>query len=140
MTTIKKVQAVIYRMQEDIPQFLIMHRILHWSGWELVKGTPEKKESPRQTILREIKEETKLKDVKIVKSWKKRILFTGEGGRYEITDLFLVKAAGNGKVKIDQKIQEHDGYLWVTKEQALKMLTYPNARKVLEGIKAKEAK
>ncbi len=134
MKTINKVQAVIYALKDKKPYFLVMHRVLHWKGWEFVKGTPEKGETPRQTILREIREETRLKDVKTMKWWKRSISFTSNGQKYRISHVFLIKVNQLKPVVIKQRVQEHDGYLWVSKEKALKLLTYKNAKELLKNL------
>ena len=41
----EKVQAVVYDIRNNKPYFLILHRILRWQGWELLKETLEDGES-----------------------------------------------------------------------------------------------
>jgi len=46
-------------------RFLVLKRKLHWHGWEFVKGHVEK-ETARQAVLRELREETGIKNVKLI--------------------------------------------------------------------------
>lgn len=135
---IKKVRAIIYDIKKRKPYFLILHRVLRWQGWEILKGTIEPGESNRQALEREIKEETGLKDFKIIKSLKKQEKWQALGSDYKIVDVFLVKADMNQKISLKQEIIEHDSYQWVDKETALKKLTWPKSKEILRKINLKE--
>ncbi|NCO23447.1 hypothetical protein COW09_00755 [bacterium (Candidatus Moisslbacteria) CG12_big_fil_rev_8_21_14_0_65_36_11] len=137
MKTIKKVQAIIYDLKGKKPYFLILHRVLRWKGWEPLKGTTRKGETRRQTLKREIGEETRLKNFKIIKSLGKKEKWEALGKKYAIVDIFLVRADMNEKVSLKQKVVEHDKYLWADKKTALKKLTWPKTKKILKQIKEK---
>jgi len=138
MKTIKKVQAIIYDFKGGKYYFLILHRVLRWRGWELLKGTIKKGETPKQTIKREIKEETKLKNFKIIKNLHQKEKWRIGEKKYAIVDVFLVKAEMNEKLSLKQRKIEHDQYLWVDKKTALKKLTWPKTKEFLKKIKLKE--
>ena len=54
---IEKVQAIVYDDSNNKPYFLILHRKLHWKGWEHPKGSIKKTDkSLENTVNREIKE------------------------------------------------------------------------------------
>ena len=133
----RKVQAVIYDIKYGKPYFLILHRVLHWKGWEFPKGTVKMGEDNIKTIKREIREETGLKSFEIVKSLNKKIEFMWDKKKVVIVDIFLVKADMSKKVHLNNKMIEHDTYLWVNKKAALGRLTYKDARDVLEGLNIK---
>ncbi len=129
---VKKVQAVIYDTKKGEPYFLILHRVLNWHGWELHKGTIEYNESFKQTLKREIIEETGLKNFKITKPLGISFYFNKRKDR--IMEVFLVKASMKQKISFSKNPKrEHDGYLWVDKNTALKKLTWPNARKIIRN-------
>ena len=130
----KKVRAIIYDIKDNKPYFLILHRILRWRGWEFLKETIEKGETPKQALIRGIKEETKLKKFKIIKKLDKQEKWQADGINYVIADSFLVKANMNDKISLKQEIIEHDKYKWVDKKIALKKLTWPKTKKLLKGI------
>lgn len=132
---IKKVRAIIYDIKDNKPYFLIFHRILHWKGWEILKGTIEPGESNEQALKREIKEETGLKKIKIIKSLGKQEKWQALGNNYFIVDTFLVRANMNEKISLKQEIIEHDNYQWVDKETVFKKLTWPKSKKLLREIK-----
>ena len=134
MRTIKKVQAIIYDFKDGKYYFLILHRVLRWKGWEFLKGTLRKEETPKQAIKREIKEETKLKNFKIIKSLHQKEKWETEGKKYVIVDVFLVKAEMNEKISLKQRKIEHNQYLWADKKTALKKLTWPKTKEFLRNI------
>lgn len=132
----KKVGAVIYDKKKGELYFLILHRVLRWRGWELHKGTVEGNESFKQTLKREIFEETGLKNFKIIKPLHVSFYFNRRKNR--VVEVFLVKASMKQKITFSKNPKkEHDGYLWADKETALKKLTWPNARKVIRNLKTK---
>jgi len=121
------------------PQFLILHRIKNWKGWELPKGGLKEGESESKCLKREIKEETGTKRYKIITKTKHFIkyrfskgflkdnhIFYGAKGYVYLVELF------SKKIKIDRG--EHDRFLWVNKEEALELLTHKNHKIALKFV------
>jgi len=135
----KGIGAVIYRKTKEDSVFLILHRKKNWEGWELLKGGIIDGEDELTSLKREIKEETGLKKYKIIKKtgkaikykWPKqfakdhRIYFGAE-------HVFYLIETSISKIKIDKR--EHDDYKWVTGEEALKLLTYNNHKRILKYV------
>jgi len=130
----KKVRAIIYDIKDGKPYFLILHRILRWNGWEVLKETIEPGENLKQVLIRGIKEETGLKDFKIIRDLNKTEKWQKDRIDYEITATFLVKANMNEKISLNQAIIEHDNYEWVEKETAVANLTWPNTKKLIKDL------
>lgn len=131
---IKKVRAVIYDIKEGKAHFLILHRILRWSGWEILKETIEQGEALIEALERGIKEETQLKNFEIIHNLNKTEKWQKDGIDYEIAATFLVKADADEKISLKQEINEHDGYEWVDKETAIERLTWPETKKTIKEI------
>jgi len=125
---LKKVRGIIYDTKDGQPYFLIFHRVLHWKGWELMKETIESKETNEQALIRGIKEETKLKDFKIIKSLDKQEKWQALGNEYFVVDTFLIKADMNQKISLGN---EHDSYQWANKEEAIKKLTHAKSKDLI---------
>ena len=132
---IKKIRAIIYDIKDGEPYFLILHRVLHWQGWEALKGTIKPGETNEQALKREIQEETGLKKFKIIKSLNKQEEWKALGNKYIVVDVFLVQADMNEKIVLDQEVVEHDKYQWVDKETALEKLTWSETKELLKNIK-----
>lgn len=131
---LKKVRAVIYDIKDGQPYFLILHRVLRWRGWEVLKETIEAGETEKQALIRGIREEIKFKDFKIIKSLNKQEKWQALGNDYFIVDTFLVKADMNQKISLKQEIIEHDDYQWVDKKTAIKKLTWLETKKILKEL------
>jgi 8-oxo-dGTP pyrophosphatase MutT (NUDIX family) len=133
----KGIFAVAYSKTERGVEYLLIHRKLHWKGWEFIKGGVRPLESKRRAVKREIKEETGLKVLKF-----KRLNFSG---RYKYDRIFpdrpgvvgqtfslYAVQVKKGRVRLDKK--EHSEYKWVGYEKALKILKWPNQRKSLKIV------
>ena len=109
--------------------FLLLHRKLNWSGWEFVKGGIEKGEIPTKAVLREIKEETGLENVDIVRKVVGPIEWLARDTKY-IYNVFLVKADKKKTLTLATDIVEHDDFKWVEEKQVLQMLTHNDNKDV----------
>ena len=135
MALIRKIGAMVYCVKEKKIYFLILHRVLRWKGWETLKGTIRKNESLEKSLRREIKEELNLKEYKIVKRLGKSISWRWGKNKVKIIDFFLVKTNISEKIDLEQKVIEHDRYKWVSKREALKLITHENVKEIFRGIK-----
>ena len=130
----KGIGAVVFK--KNPTRFLIFHRTKNWSGWELLKGGLKPDENELKALRRETKEETGLKTFKIIGKigykvkykWPKNFVkdhhkFIGAENNYYLIEVF------SEKIKIDKR--EHNKYRWVTKTQALKLLTYEDNKRAL---------
>jgi 8-oxo-dGTP pyrophosphatase MutT (NUDIX family) len=94
--------------------------------WDFPKGNIEKGESPEQTMVREVREETGLVDVSIVPGFMKVIEYfykrNGSTVHKEVT-FFLAESKEEAVVLSF----EHRDYAWLPFEDALKLVTYENS-------------
>ncbi len=137
MKAIRKVMAVLYDVENGRPSYLIMHRILRWHGWELVKETIEDHEDDLTAITRGIKEETGLKEFKLRGKLGYKFDWLWGDYRVVVEDVYIFKTDMSKPINLKQKVVEHDSYLWTSKEEALQRLTYENTRQVLELVDRK---
>lgn len=131
---IRKVQAIIYDLKDGVPYFLILHRVLHWKGWEFLKETLEHGETQLQCLRRGIREETQFSGYRIERRLNKRFTWRWRGEKVLIAQAYLVRAPQGQKIDIQQDVMEHDAYRWVTKKQALRMLSHANQRRLLREL------
>ncbi len=118
------VAAIVYHESEYL---LLKYELGHW---EFVKGHKEENESDEQTILRELDEETSIIDALIIKGYKENYEynFTFNGQRiHKNVQCYLIMS----KTK-DVKISyEHEDYIWLPLHEALKKVTFENAKRLL---------
>lgn len=132
----KSAGAIILREEGDKTLFLLLHypATSHRAGkeyWDLPKGHIEKGEKIEDTVKREVKEETGLNDIKIVRGFKETIkyFFRWEGKNILKFVTFFLTETKTKEVKISD---EHVGFIWLSYEEALEKLTFKNAKDVLK--------
>jgi bis(5'-nucleosidyl)-tetraphosphatase len=122
--------AIIFKIdrQTNYVEYLVLHYL---SGhWDLAKGHVEGKETPQETALREIKEETDL-TVTLDDRFKESLSYFFKNRQGELikkTVIFFVAESAEKKVTLSR---EHIGYKWLPKEEAFKQLTFTNAKQLL---------
>ena len=128
--------AIIFRMINNVPHYLLLH--FHSGHWDFSRGHIEEGESVARTIIREVEEETGIKDLKIIPGFEAHTKFffkrvhnlKGEAKKNApwIIKLItlLVAETKTEKVTISS---EQKGFGWFRYEEALKKLA-PHAKKI----------
>jgi len=143
-TNIKRgVSAIIYDKNGQY-YFLILKRSKNWEGWEFCKGSIDENENEIEALHREIKEETGIKNYKVLGRLKRKREFENNGIKH-IFDVFLVETNMNTPVNIHQnEEEEHSTYLWVTGDGVREKLQWDNEKEVfddcLKYLKIKDKK
>ena len=131
--------AVVFRKEDSKTYYLLLH---YKSGhWDFPKGHIEEGEKEGETVKREVEEETGIKDAKIIdgfREWVKYFFRRTYDLRkeekkkapwvFKIVTFYLLETKTK-EVKISF---EHTGFKWLPYEQALKQLTFKNAKEILK--------
>jgi hypothetical protein len=128
----KGVSAVVYDRKGTVYYFLIVHRVKGWNGWEFPKGILEEGEVPDTGVIRVIRDVTGLLKFNVVGMLSKKRTFIYKEKNYEF-DTFLAEANMNVTVDISRD-EEHDTYIWTTKERVLEKLFWPDEKRYFEEI------
>ena len=134
----KSAGAIIFKMTNGIPYYLLLHYL---SGhWEFAKGHVEPGETEEQTVHREIKEETGIDDIIIISGFKEYIkyFFRNNYGLkkeekakapwiFKLVVFYLAQTTKEQVILSD----EHTGFIWLSHQEALKKLTFKNAKNIL---------
>ncbi len=121
--------AVVFRRVSGSPRFLLLK---YPAGhWDLPKGNIEEGEEPLQTMVREVREETGIVDLRVIPGFEKKIeyWYRREGKKVHKTVVFFLAETSVEKVTISF---EHQDYGWFDYNQAIKTVTYPNARRLMK--------
>jgi len=119
--------AIIFRRDSGL-HYLLLH---YPSGhWDFVKGKIEINENPHNTVVRETKEETGVTDLVFVDGFEESVQydFQYDGKLIHKKVIFFLAKTNTEKIKISH---EHLDFVWLEFNEALKKITYQNARSVL---------
>ncbi len=102
--------------------------------WDFVKGNIEKGENLKQTVLREIAEETGISDVDFVEGFEDRVEYhyQRDGQLVHKEVIFFLAKTKTEDVKLSH---EHHGFIWLNFNNALRKLTYKTAQNLLKKVK-----
>jgi bis(5'-nucleosidyl)-tetraphosphatase len=118
--------VVLFRISRQ-REYLLLDYGAHW---DFPKGHIEAGEDPETTAARELQEETGIRDARFISGFKESMRYfyrkAGEG-MLKVVIYFLAESP-TGNVTLSS---EHSGYLWLPYEEALKRLTFKNARELL---------
>lgn len=120
--------VVVFRMHKGIREYLLLHYL---SGhWDFAKGKMEKGETKKETALRELREEANI-SAKLFDGFQEQLayIFKDRGVLTKKTVYFFVGEAEPGQIKMSD---EHQGYEWLSYQQAQERLTFKNAQEILE--------
>ena len=120
--------VVFYWSKSGEPLYLLMSN--PHGTWEFPKGHVMKGESDEEAALREVKEETGLKRLKIIKGFNCTIKYTfrRNGRLIKKTVKYFLMETRPGSIMLSD---EHIAFMWLPYEEAIKRLNYKNARRVL---------
>ena len=131
--------AIVFRKEKNQIYYLLLH---YQSGhWDFPKGHIEKGEKPEDTVRREVEEETGIKDIKILPGFKEYIKYFFRRNYelkkeekkkapwvFKIVEFYLAET----KTKEIKLSFEHKDFKWLSFQDALRQLTFKNAKDILK--------
>jgi 8-oxo-dGTP pyrophosphatase MutT (NUDIX family) len=99
--------------------------------YDLPKGIKQMGEDDLIAALRELREEAGIEKPQIVPGFKKikHYFYRWEGTLVSKEVVYFLAEYGQGEIKISE---EHDGFSWLTKEEALSKIKYPTLKEVIK--------
>jgi bis(5'-nucleosidyl)-tetraphosphatase len=125
----KSCGAVVYIKKDDQTKYLLLN---YTAGhWDFVKGNVEPNETEKETVLRELKEETGITDATFIESFKETIayFYRRQGLTVHKEVVFFIIDTHTEKVELSF---EHVGYIWLDYKHAMEKLNFKNAKDVLQ--------
>ena len=124
--------ALVFR---ETPQSRVYLLLEYPAGhWDFPKGNIEAGESPEETMTREVREETGLKNIRVVGGFEHTIeYYYNRGGRkvHKRVTFFLAEAEDpNEAVTLSF---EHRQFAWRSFDEATKVVSYQNSRNLLRA-------
>ncbi|HEY1016242.1 MAG TPA: NUDIX hydrolase [Herpetosiphonaceae bacterium] len=123
--------GVCYRLEGEVPEVVLI-ATLGGARWGLPKGQPEDDETPAEAARREIAEETGilgevLHSISSIEYWFR----SGPARIHKSVEFFLMRCRGG---QLQPQLSEVDDVRWVPLPEALRMVSFPREREVLERV------
>lgn len=121
--------AVVFREERKQRFYLVLH--YEAGHWSFPKGNIEKGESLKETVVREVEEETGITDLKFIPDFKEIIKYFYKREEKKIfkTVAYFLAETQTKEVEISW---EHTNFKWLSYEKAKEQVTYKNAERVLQ--------
>ncbi|NMJ86805.1 MAG: NUDIX domain-containing protein [Thaumarchaeota archaeon] len=123
--------TVLFNQNNDKIEYLLLN--YPTGHWDFPKGNIEEGEAEMETVRREIKEETSIDSIEFINGFRKKIKYN-----YKRREKFVYKEVifylSETKDKNVKLSFEHKDYAWLNYNDAMKLLTYKNAKIILEEV------
>ncbi len=125
----KSCGAVMYILKGDTLNYLLLN--YEAGHWDFVKGNVEQNESEKETVVRELKEETGITNAQFIDNFREVIayFYRRQGLTVHKEVVFYLMESNTDKVQLSF---EHIGYVWLDYQHAMEKLTFKNAQDVLK--------
>lgn len=125
----KSCGAVVFIKKNASTNYLLLNYAA--GHWDFVKGNVEPNESEKETVIRELKEETSITNAQFIDDFKETVayFYRRQGLTIHKEVVFFLIEAYTDKVQLSF---EHIGYAWLDYPTALEKLTFKNAKDVLQ--------
>ena len=124
----KSAGIVLFRNISNKNEFLLLN--YPQGHWDFIKGKVEQNETLHETALRETKEETGISNIKFIDGFEESVEYDFRFKNEDIHKKVIFFLAKTSEKKISLS-HEHNDYLWLGYNDALKKTTFKNAKNVL---------
>ena len=124
----KSTGIVLFRNDSGKNEFLLLN--YPQGHWDFIKGKIEQNETPHETAIRETKEETGITNIEFVDGFEESVEYDFRFKKEDIHKkvIFFLAKTNEKNIKLSH---EHNDYLWLEYNDALKKTTFENAKNVL---------
>ena len=124
----KSAGIILFRNTLNKNEFLLLN--YPQGHWDFVKGKVEEGETPHETALRETKEETGISDIEFIDGFEESVEYDFRFKNEDIHKkvIFFLAKTSEKKIRLSH---EHNDFVWLEYDDALKKTTFRNAKNVL---------
>jgi 8-oxo-dGTP pyrophosphatase MutT (NUDIX family) len=124
----KSCGAVVFMKKDDDAKYILLNYAA--GHWDFVKGNVEPNESEKQTVVRELQEETSITGAQFIDGFREAIayFYRRQGITIHKEVVFFLMESYTDKIELSF---EHVGYVWLDYQHAMEKLTFKNSKDVL---------
>ena len=124
----KSAGIVLFRSDSNKNEFLLLN--YPQGHWDFIKGKVEPGETPYETASRETKEETGISDIEFIDGFEESVEYNFRFKNEDIhkTVVFFLAKTNEKKIALSH---EHNDFVWLEYDDAIKKTTFRNAKNVL---------
>jgi 8-oxo-dGTP pyrophosphatase MutT (NUDIX family) len=120
--------GIVFRKEGDGIKYLLLH---YPAGhWDFPKGNVEKGETEKETVRREVREETGIKDIEFIEGFREVIEYFYRKGKELVHKKVYFHLLKTSETKVRLSF-EHKGYKWLPYKEACEIITFRNSKDVL---------
>ena len=125
----KSCGALIYLKKNSETLYLLLHYAA--GHWDFVKGNVEANETEKETVVRELREETGITDACFIDVFREKIeyYYRRQGKTVHKEVIFYLMETNTETITISF---EHVGSIWLNYNQAIEKLTFKSAKNLLK--------
>ena len=137
--------ALIFRKKDQASEFLLIYSNRN-KEWGFPKGHIDDGETEKEAALREIKEETGIRDLRFIDGFREELVYTGisnressKGSVIEKSTVYFLCETKSKDITVDA--DEITDFKWLLCNDALELIPFDNLKKLLikaEGIMKSE--
>jgi len=124
----KSAGIVLFRNASNKNEFLLLN--YPQGHWDFIKGKVEPGETSYETASRETKEETGISDIEFIDGFEESVEYNFKFKNEDIHKIVVFFLAKTNEKKITLS-HEHNDFVWLEYDDALKKTTFRNAKNVL---------
>jgi len=124
----KSAGIVLFQNFHETNRFLLLN--YPQGHWDFIKGKMEHDETPHETARREAGEETGITDIEFIDGFEESVEyeFRFNNDLIQKTVVFFLAKTNTSKISLSH---EHRDFVWLEYEDAMKKVTFDNAKKIL---------
>jgi len=125
----KSCGAVVYINNQEKTRYLLLNYAA--GHWDFVKGNVEQGETEKQTVTRELQEETSITQAEFIDTFRESInyFYRRQGLTINKEVVFFIIESKTDKVTLSF---EHVGFIWLDYQHLLDKLSFKNSKDVIQ--------
>lgn len=124
----KSCGAVVFIRKPELKFLLLQYEEGHWG---FVKGNVESNETEKETVIRELKEETGIMNLKFIEGFRETItyIYNRKGSSVHKQVVYFLIETQTEEIRLSY---EHTDYVWIPLVEGIRVLTFNNSKNILK--------